>query len=356
MRPGHHSIQQVALCAPVFLASLALSLGTAHAQEWEDYYLGGTAGYVLADDGRAPDADAGSAAGVYFGRVFDNQFGFEVHVSGDGFETGTDLGSDLYRYLFGADAIYNFGDRRGWSPFAALGGGGSYNDVVPSAEDTVDFFANAAVGLVSPAFTDIGQLRVRAEARYVHDFFGDGFGDLRLMAGIEIPLLRPAEVSFEAPETQIEIVEVPSGLQDSDGDGVINERDLCPNTPPGTRIDGDGCPFDDIMELRGVTFELDSARLRPDAETVLSYVVDILQRNPDMEVEIAGHTCDLGSEAYNRSLSQQRAQSVVDHLQSRGIDGARMEAVGYGESEPQLPNTSEENRERNRRVEMRVLN
>ena len=47
------------------------------------------------------------AAGVYFGRVFDNQFGFEVHVSGDGFEIGTDLGSDLYRYLFGADAIYN---------------------------------------------------------------------------------------------------------------------------------------------------------------------------------------------------------------------------------------------------------
>ncbi|MCK5769423.1 OmpA family protein [Algiphilus sp.] len=355
MRPVQRSIRAFPLHA-IWLAPAMLMIGTAQAQEWEDYYLGGMAGYVLADDGRAPDADAGSAAGVYFGRVFDNQFGFEVQISGDGFETGNDLASDLYRYLVGVDAVYNLGDRRGWSPFALIGGGGAYNDVVPSSEDSVDFFANAAVGLVSPPFTEIGQLRVRAEARYVHDFFGDGFDDIRFMAGIEIPLLRPAEVSFEAPETKIEVVKVPSGLQDSDGDGVINERDLCPGTPPDTRVDGDGCPFDDIMELRGVTFELDSERLRPDAETVLSYVVDILKRYPEMEVEIAGHTCDLGSAEYNESLSQRRAQSVVDYLESQGVDGARLDATGYGESEPQLPNTSEANRERNRRVEMRVLN
>lgn len=333
-----------------------LAATTAQAEEAVDRYLGGLGSYVFADSDRAPDSNRGGGVAAYFGQIFENRFGYEFHVSGDGFETGSGQGTDFYRYMLGADLVYNFGDRRSWTPFALVGGGANYNDVFPSDRDGFNFFLNAAVGLVTPPLFETGQIRGRAEARYIYDNFEDRLQDVRVSLGIEVPLFRPARIDFDVPDTAVQVVEVPAGLRDSDGDGVIDERDLCPGTPPGTRVDRHGCPLDAIVELRGVTFELDSARLRPDSETILAYAIDILERYPEMEVEIAGHTCDLGSAAYNQRLSERRAQSVVDYIASQGIESNRLRARGYGEEQPTVPNDSEANRERNRRVEMRILN
>ncbi|MFZ7128733.1 MAG: OmpA family protein [Desulfobacterales bacterium] len=104
--------------------------------------------------------------------------------------------------------------------------------------------------------------------------------------------------------------------------------------------------------LSGVNFDLDSAVVRPDAKEVLQRDIAILKENAQINVEIQGHTCDLGDARYNQMLSERRAQAVKDYLVSEGIDASRLTAKGYGEERPRFPNDGEPNRARNRRVEM----
>jgi OmpA-OmpF porin, OOP family len=151
--------------------------------------------------------------------------------------------------------------------------------------------------------------------------------------------------------------EIPWGLRDDDGDGVINEKDKCPNTPPNTRVDGDGCPIPKVVRLDGVTFEFNKARLRPDSQTILNWVSDIMKKYPDMQVELGGYTDSIGSAAYNLKLSQKRAEAVKQYLVvERGIDAGRIQAKGYGKENPVASNKTDEGRERNRRVELHILN
>lgn len=108
--------------------------------------------------------------------------------------------------------------------------------------------------------------------------------------------------------------------------------------------------------LSGVNFDFNSDVVRPDAKEVLKSDIKILRENPQIRVEIQGHTCDLGPAEYNRSLSDRRANSIKEYLVSQGIARNRLEARGYGEDRPRFPNDSEENRARNRRVELVPLN
>ena len=80
-----------------------------------------------------------------------------------------------------------------------------------------------------------------------------------------------------------------------------------------------------------------------------------LKRNPDLKVELAGHTDDVGSASYNLKLSAERAEAVRQALIANGIDETRMTAKGYGASKPLTPNDSEEHRAMNRRTEMVIL-
>jgi len=80
-----------------------------------------------------------------------------------------------------------------------------------------------------------------------------------------------------------------------------------------------------------------------------------LLRNPGIRMEISGHTCNQGRTSYNLVLSRQRAQSVADYLKSKGIDPIRLIVVGYGPNRPIASNKTESGRERNRRVELKVI-
>ncbi|MEE4295983.1 MAG: TolC family outer membrane protein [Wenzhouxiangella sp.] len=101
------------------------------------------------------------------------------------------------------------------------------------------------------------------------------------------------------------------------------------------------------------TFELDSAQLRPEARETLTDLAAVIREGRLVgQIEVVGHTCDLGSTAYNQNLSERRAQSVVDYLRSIGIGADEITAAGRGESAPSFPNNNEENRSRNRRVEI----
>src|SRR5581483_8937254 len=119
---------------------------------------------------------------------------------------------------------------------------------------------------------------------------------------LEVSLWDRPEVTV-APEQKTVVQVVKTGLEDSDGDGIVDSKDKCPDTPPNTRVDGDGCPLPKIIQLKGVTFEFNKARLRPDSKTVLDTMVEIMKRYPDMQVEVAGHTDNIGSDEYNQKLS-----------------------------------------------------
>lgn len=109
------------------------------------------------------------------------------------------------------------------------------------------------------------------------------------------------------------------------------------------------------IEMENVLFETNSVELDTSSFTELDQLVDMLNNNPELRIEIAAHTDDVGSESINQSLSQQRAQSVANYLEEKGIASNRYTVKGYGESEPRVPNDSAENRARNRRVEFIVI-
>ena len=137
---------------------------------------------------------------------------------------------------------------------------------------------------------------------------------------------------------------------DADGDGVTDDKDACPGTRAGARVDSKGCEI--ILELSGVNFAFDSANLSPAATAALDSVVSRLQFHGVKRVEIAGHTDSTGPESYNQQLSERRAQAVADYMEKNGIEWWRMNVVGYGESQPVASNDTREGRTQNRRVQI----
>jgi OOP family OmpA-OmpF porin len=145
--------------------------------------------------------------------------------------------------------------------------------------------------------------------------------------------------------------------KDSDGDGVYDSVDRCPDTPKGTKVDQYGCPMAKKIEVgktyvfEGVQFEVNKADLKPTAFPVLDKVADALKAEPDIKVQIKGHTDSTGKRDYNVDLSQRRAETVKKYLASKGVAAERMTATGYGPDQPVASNDTKEGKAQNRRVE-----
>lgn len=107
--------------------------------------------------------------------------------------------------------------------------------------------------------------------------------------------------------------------------------------------------------LNNIFFDFNKAELNEKSFSELNEVVKFLQVNPTVKVEISGHTDNVGNEAYNKQLSLQRAQSVVNYLTSHEIAAGRLTQMGFGSQHPIKPNDSEENRQANRRIEFRIV-
>ena len=132
---------------------------------------------------------------------------------------------------------------------------------------------------------------------------------------------------------------------DSDGDGVPDSRDKCPDTPKGAQVDVDGC-----WAFHGVFFDFDKATIKPKFKSMFDNAVEVMNRNPSLTVRIEGHTDSVGSAKYNMGLSIRRAQAVKDHLVKMGIAPSRLTVKGFGESDPARSNDTEAGRAFNRRV------
>ena len=201
-------------------------------------------------------------------------------------------------------------------------------------------------------------LSLRGEARAIHNFDYD-LWDYMGLAGLEVVLgghLAPAVV---APATIVEPtpVVVVEADQDSDGDGVIDRLDQCPNTPANVVVDETGCPVqvqidDELkMELR-VFFDNDKSVIKEQYKPEIAKVAEKMREYPNSSASIEGHASKTGPSArYNQRLSEARAIAVKTMLTNEfGVAPNRLSTVGYGYDRPIAPNDTEEGRAMNRRV------
>lgn len=162
--------------------------------------------------------------------------------------------------------------------------------------------------------------------------------------------------------------EDPDGYEDTDGcpepdndkDTVIDLEDQCPNEPGVVGGDKPGCPKKpslvivtekEIKITQQIHFEFDRDKIRPDSFPILDAIVEVLQQNPKIKIEIQGHTDNKGAAAYNKKLSDRRAAAVRKYLVTKGIEEGRLTSKGYGMEQPIVPNTTDQNRALNRRVQ-----
>lgn len=113
----------------------------------------------------------------------------------------------------------------------------------------------------------------------------------------------------------------------------------------------DSLPTGTPITLNNVLFETGSSSLLPESYPTLQELVSFMKNNPEVKVDILGHTDNQGDSAMNMELSQARAEAVVEYLVSKGVERARLKAKGSGAKKPIAPNDSEDGRKKNRRVE-----
>lgn len=153
---------------------------------------------------------------------------------------------------------------------------------------------------------------------------------------------------------------------DNDADRILDVNDQCPNDPEtyNGKDDEDGCPDKgdvvltdtDIMILKKVYFEYDSAVIKPVSYNILDAVAATINNNPQIDfIEVQGHADERGDDKYNLRLTDERAAAVVTYLVKKGVSRDKMRSVGYGEYCPVDNDSNEAAWEKNRRVEFKVL-
>ena len=242
----------------------------------------------------------------------------------------------------------------------------------------------------------IGCFYCKAEAVTVTDTDGDGVPDNMDKCPGTLPGVKvdangcPLDSDGDGvPDYKDKCPDTPKGVKvdangcppDSDGDGVPDYKDKCPDTPKGVKVNDTGCPLDSdgdgvydyqddcpntprgaTVNERGcwafggnVFFAVNKSDIRSEAYPLLIEAIKILKENPEMRVEIQGHTDSTGPVAYNQTLSEKRAGSIKAYLVKEGVDTDRLEVKGYGESDPIASNDNANGRQKNRRVRFKPI-
>lgn len=312
----------------------------AHAVD-DRLYLVPSIGYIAPDGDR--NADNGWSLGLGLGKALDPNWSLEF--GGRYNSLDRDAGGSYDQYSLGLDALRFFDRNPGFAPYAVMGLG-YLRTRIPGDSDN-SLMANLGLGFLKQLNDDVA---LRADARYRwnhNDLAGmndNGFGDWLVTLGLQIALERK-------PEAKPQPVAAPAAVPAPAHQAAPAAEPAKP--PPASALDK-AKPGDVIVILHGVNFEFDSAKLRPDAVEILKEAVAALKRRSDINVDIVGHTCHIGTEAYNQGLSERRAKSVYDFFVANGIAASRLSSKGFGETKPAVDNATREGRAKNRRVELHV--
>ena len=156
----------------------------------------------------------------------------------------------------------------------------------------------------------------------------------------------------ECPDTPLNVPVDAKGCPfDTDKDGVLDYKDKCPGTPTGLTVDADGCPISMVLRLN---FKTDSAEILPSSDAIVLKFANFMNENRAYQATITGHTDSVGKAGYNMILSKDRAIAVATALVNHGVNATRLESVGRGELSPIETNRTSEGRAKNRRIEVNL--
>jgi len=355
------------------LAATAMVAGAAQANDHQgDWYIDGMGSGAIMDSGRNLDDGFAGLTGR-FGKKLNDSWNVELSaqaldIDGDSAKGGTDF--DQFSGAVNALWVFNRGGV--FQPYL-LGGLGMADSKFSGRSSDKSPFFDVGAGAIVPLAD--GKYRLRGEVvRRDEDTDGSPV-DYILNIGLGVPFGKKAEpVVVAAVAAPIDsdgdgvtddmdqcpgtppgaIVDARGCELDSDGDGVVDRLDECPGTPKGVEVDEVGCPIVVVISLDGVNFRTNSADLLDGADIVLDEQAGKLVENATITIEVAGHTDSDGDAGYNQQLSQRRAETVRDYLIGKGVSADRISATGYGESEPIASNATREGKAMNRRVELRV--
>lgn len=352
---------------PFMRKTLAAAILTAHLPvAYAGFTISPMVGQYLFDNDM--DLDNEVFGSIALGYQLDSPLAFELSY----LKTNPDFSSsagDMDIEDIRLDLLYNFNHTESVVPYLLIGGGNQNYQHGPYDYDSSIFNFGGGV----KAFITDG-LALRAEVRLVNDMDEE-------LTGYNVGIGLSYEFGRKTG---------PKTPPDSDGDGVMDSSDLCPGTAAGSTVDANGCVvvLDDdndgvpnnmdncpdtsigaavdavgcyviITETKEVTmninFPTNSAEVPMSDYPDIEEIANFMKQYPLTEVTIEGHSDDRGAAAYNQQLSQKRAESVAKVLTDRyGIYESRVKAIGYGESQPLVDNSTPENRARNRRVTAKV--
>ena len=304
---------------------------------------------------------------------------------------GTKNNNSATMYRFGADVLFNLMPESRLSPNLAVGISGINTDIT-GGDNGLHAAWSYGAGIKYFLSENIA---LRADIRHImynNDY--STFNNLAYTVGFHIPFgaaktygkaaallpTTPAVAAAAAPPrlpaAVVPPVPAPAAKQvivpilnknaDSDGDGVKDSLDRCPNTPPGTTVDNNGCLKADTSPQKTATakrfcnkpavltvsFDSGKADIKTEYFSELGKVGAFLKEFPGSKGTIEGHTDSSGSSALNTKLSRLRAESVRTYLiNTFGIKPDRITAIGFGPAKPVAPNTTAAGKAKNRRIE-----
>ena len=307
-------------------------------------------------------------------------------------------GTEIDGYLGRLELLMNLLTEKRFVPYFTIGAGKL--SLKPEGGDSdSQFFGNWGVGMKYffndyMAFrVDGRQIMTSSDINYLATagltFYFGGQKKAQVAEERPVPALPPKDSDGDGViDDKDQCPNTPAGVKvdakgcplDSDKDGVTDDKDQCPDTPAGVKVDAKGCPLDTDEDgvtddkdqcsntpkgatvdsrgcwiLKDLKFDTAKADIKADGARILDDVVTIMQANPSLKIEIQGHTDNKGSSAYNKTLSQKRANAVMEYIAKKGVEKERLSAIGYGFEKPAASNDTEEGRAENRRVELNPI-
>ncbi|MCD4689452.1 MAG: OmpA family protein [Desulfuromonadaceae bacterium] len=346
-------------------------------------------GGVLMEGDQPVDND-GFAYSLGLGYNLSQQFGLEAVLGGANLDSDNSSSSDVDLFTYRLDALYRFMPDNKLVPYLAAGVGGY------DLDSDHEWMANYGGGLL---YFFAENIALRADVRHLLAFNESNLeNNLTYTAGFLFQFAGEAAPAPKAPldsdgdgvtDDLDQCPNTPAGAPvdskgcplDSDGDGVFDYLDQCPDTPAGAPVDSKGCPLDSdgdgvfvyldqcpdtpagmAVDAAGCSLELtlrinfdsDSAVIKPSFKGELDKAAAFVRANANAPfILLAGHTDSQGSAAYNQKLSERRAEAVRQALIDQyGLDGNKLKSRGLGEIQPKADNQTADGRYQNRRVEL----
>ena len=316
--------------------------------------------------------------GIALGYGLSDNFSLELtYLESD---TDTRGGDDVDIETYRLDALYDLPHLGYWNPYIVGGVGRSEYDLGNGFDaDTTQL--NLGVGLKREITKNIA---IRGDIRAIDNIDqGDDIDDFGTDYAVQLALTFGFGKAYRHEAAAAPAAPVKKEL-DSDGDGVLDSADACPNTPKGVKVNSRGCPLDtdrdgvydyldkcpgtkpglkvdtvgcpikltSTVDIQlNVNFDTNKSVVKPQYFGEIKRVADFMNQYEGTSVEVQGHTDSRGSNAYNKALSQRRADAVAAVLvREHGVAANRVTARGYGEESPIASNDDEQGRAANRRV------